>query len=79
MKIKQKLIYGSLTLVLASLILVGLIGNYIAKDKADHTISELTKSKLEAILALKKSHIEAYLNGLQKQVQLMAQPFTPLM
>jgi len=73
MKIKQKLIYGSLALVLASLILVGLIGNYIAKDKADHTISELTKSKLEAILALKKSHIEAYLNGLQKQVQLMAQ------
>jgi methyl-accepting chemotaxis protein len=73
MKIKTKLIYGSLTLVLVSLLLVGLTATYIASSKSEQTISELTQSKLSSILALKKAHIEAYLNGLRKQFQLMAQ------
>ena len=73
MKIKSKLIYGSLSLVLISLLLVGLSASYIASTKSQQTISELTQSKLSAILELKKAHIEAYLSGLRKQFQLMAQ------
>jgi len=73
MKIKHKLISGSLALVLSSILLVGGIANYVAKGMATQTISELTQSKLESILALKKAHIEAYLSGMRKQVQLMAQ------
>lgn len=73
MKIKTKLISGSLALVLGALILVGVIATNLATSMASATISELTESKLQSILELKKRHIEAYLSGLRKQVQLMAQ------
>jgi methyl-accepting chemotaxis protein len=72
MKIKTKLVFGSLSLVFLSLLLVGLTAIYIANSKSQQTISELTQSKLESILALKKAHVEAYLTGLRNQFQLMA-------
>jgi len=72
MKIKTKLISGSLILVLGSLLLVGVVANGVATHMATETISDLTKTKLQAILELKKRHLEAYLDGLRKQVQLMA-------
>jgi methyl-accepting chemotaxis protein len=72
MKIKTKLIVGSLTLVLVSLLLVGLTAIYLANSKSQQAISDLTQSKLESILALKKAHVEAYLSGLRNQFQLMA-------
>jgi len=72
MKIKSKLIYGSVALVLLSLMLVGVTASYISTSKSHQAIAELTQSKLESILELKKRHIEAYLSGLRKQFQLMA-------
>jgi len=71
MKIKSKLVIGSLTLLLTSLALVGLTSTYIASTKTNSALADLTKSKLESVLALKKAHIEAYLSGLTKQFQLM--------
>ncbi len=72
MTIKSKLIYGSVTLVLASLLLVGITATILATNKSYESLSALTQSKLESILELKKRHIEAYLSGLRQQFQLMA-------
>lgn len=72
MKLKTKLVSGSLILVFSSLLLVGLTAIYVANTKSTETIRELTRSKLNSILELKKSHIEAYLEGLRNQFQLMA-------
>lgn len=72
MKIKNKLVYGSLGLVFGSLILVTLVSNSVTSNMVSETVDSLTRSKLESILALKKRQIESYLVGLRKQVQLMA-------
>jgi hypothetical protein len=72
MKIQNKLILGLSSLVLISLLSVAFISNAITAGAAENTISSLTQDKLETILQLKKRQIESYLNGLRKQVQLMA-------
>lgn len=72
MKIKTRLVIGALALVLISLLLVGLISNSVSRNLVSGAIEELYQSKLESILALKKRQIESYLEGLRKQVLLMA-------
>lgn len=72
MKIKNKLVFGSLGLVFGSLLLVTLVSNMVTSNMVSDTVDSLTRSKLESILALKKRQIESYLIGLRKQVQLMA-------
>ncbi|KZX85976.1 hypothetical protein A3715_16765 [Oleiphilus sp. HI0009] len=72
MKIKTKQISGTLALLVASLILVGFISIYLAISKSNQVIQELTESRLESTLMLKKSHIEDYLRGLTQQFELMS-------
>ncbi|MDX1452892.1 MAG: hypothetical protein R3183_10060, partial [Oleiphilaceae bacterium] len=72
MKIKTKLIYGSSALVLVSILLVGLTAMIVANNKSYETLAAQSQSKLVSILELKKRHIEAYLNGLRQQFQLMS-------
>ncbi len=72
MKIKTQLVYGSLTLVIGSVVVVGMVANYIAKEKSSEIINDLTQSKLLSTLELKKKHIESYLTDLRGQVKLMA-------
>ncbi|MCH2157805.1 MAG: hypothetical protein MK096_03370 [Oleiphilaceae bacterium] len=72
MKIKTKQISGTLALLVASLILVGFISIYLAISKSNQVIQELTESRLESTLMLKKSHIEDYLRGLIQQFELMS-------
>ena len=72
MKIKTKQVTGTLLLVVTSVLLVGLTAIYIANTKSHQTIQDITHSKLTSILALKRSHIEDYLNGVTQQFELMA-------
>ena len=72
MKLKSKLVYGAFSLVFCSLLLVGLVSNVVMGNLVSDAVEQLTRSKLETVLALKKRQIESYLEGLRKQVQLMA-------
>ncbi len=75
MKIKTKLITGTLTLVVFSVAAVGFMANHIAQNASTDAINELTKDKLSSTLESKKTHIEEYLNNLRNQVQLLAEEY----
>ncbi len=75
MRIKTKLITGTLTLVVSSIFAVSMVANYIARNISTEVLSQLAQDKLSATLEGKKSHIEKYLQGLRDQVQLLAEEY----
>ncbi|MGH1486627.1 MAG: methyl-accepting chemotaxis protein [Cellvibrionaceae bacterium] len=72
MKIKTKLIFGTLLLVFFAVGIVSVVANNMSKENAEETVSQLSRAKLSSTLEAKKTHIEQYLNNLRNQVQLMA-------
>ena len=72
MKIKTKLIAGTLLLAFSSVGVVSVVANYIAQTNTNEAMSEQAKSKLSSTLEAKKSHIEQYLTALRNQITLMA-------
>jgi hypothetical protein len=72
MKIKTKLIAGTLLLAFSSVGVVRVVANYIAQTNTNEAMSTQAQGKLSAILEAKKSHIEQYLNNLLNQISLMA-------
>ncbi len=72
MKIKTKLIAGTLLLAFSSVGVVSIVANYIAQTNTNEAMSLQAQGKLSSILEAKKSHIEQYLNNLLNQISLMA-------
>jgi methyl-accepting chemotaxis protein len=72
MKIKTKLIAGTLLLAFSSVGVVSVVANYIAQTNTNEAMSAQAQGKLSSILEAKKSHIEQYLNNLLNQTSLMA-------
>lgn len=65
MKIKTKLITGTLLLAFAAVGVVSIVANNIAQSNATQALSELSQAKLSSILEAKKAHIEQYLTNLR--------------
>ncbi|MGH1485497.1 MAG: methyl-accepting chemotaxis protein [Cellvibrionaceae bacterium] len=72
MKVKTKLVAGTLLLAFFSVTIVSIVANHIAKNSASIAINKLSQAKLSSTLEAKKTHIEQYLNNLKNQVELMA-------
>lgn len=72
MKIKTKLITGTLLLAFSAVSIVSLVANNIAQKNSIHALGEISQAKLSSTLEAKKSHIEQYLDNLRNQVRLMA-------
>lgn len=72
MKIKTKLIAGTLLLAFSSVGVVSVVANYIAQTNTNEAMSVQAQGKLSSILEAKKSHIEQYLNNLLSQIRLMS-------
>lgn len=72
MKIKTKLITGTLLLAFCSVGVVSIVANYIAQTNTSEAMGVQVKSQLSSTLEAKKSHIEQYLTNLRNQVRLMA-------
>jgi methyl-accepting chemotaxis protein len=72
MKIKTKLIAGTLLLAFSSVGVVSIVANYIAQTNTNEAMSIQAQSKLSSILEAKKSHIEQYLSNLLNQIRLMS-------
>jgi hypothetical protein len=65
-KIKTKLMVGSLTLVVSAIAIaiVSFMANFIAQKTSTEAMSLLARDKLSSTLEFKKSHIVGYLNNL---------------
>jgi methyl-accepting chemotaxis protein len=72
-KIKTKLMVGSLTLVVSAIAIVSFMANFIAQKTSTEAMSALARDKLSSTLEFKKSHIVGYLNNLSNQMELLAQ------
>ncbi|MFT6101606.1 MAG: methyl-accepting chemotaxis protein [Granulosicoccus sp.] len=72
MKIKTKLIAGTLLLAFSSVGIVSVVANYIAQTNTNKAMTALAKDKLSSTLESKKSHVEQYLTNLRNQIRLMA-------
>jgi methyl-accepting chemotaxis protein len=71
-KIKTKLIVGSLTLVITGIAIISFMANYIAQKTSTEAMSELAQDKLSSALEFKKAYITGYLNSLSNQIELLA-------
>ncbi|MGS2718210.1 methyl-accepting chemotaxis protein [Eionea flava] len=72
MKIKTKLITGTLLLAFCSVGVVSIVANYIAQTNTNEAMSLQAQGKMSSILEAKKSHIEQYLTNLSNQIRLIA-------
>jgi len=72
MKIKTKLITGTLLLAFCSVGVVSIVANYIAQTNTSEAMGVQVKSQLSSTLEAKKSHVELYLTNLRNQMHLMA-------
>lgn len=72
MKIKTKLIAGTLLLAFSSVGVVSIVANYIAQTNTNKAMNTQIQSRLSSTLEAKKSHIEQYLTSLRNQIKLMS-------
>ena len=68
MRLKAKLIVGSILLAVIPVVISGTVITWLATQEAKVTLAEQAKNNLTAIREIKKEQIESYFQTIQDQV-----------